>query len=224
MKILVPFFILAIIITYSCDKSSELDEFEPAFKEKYSLKGELNGVFTEFRLDTRGQGIRALSENHDSVEISRKVSFRSLSDNSLAVHIVRKVWVPKSLLVEKDTLLNDSENLYNPQFKNFEDFKNLFQPGIYSNSEKDRIYTFITIKKSEDDFDWYFSDNHPASSFSFSIDTLLSDSQNERIYVAGRLSSVNSSNDEDIKNVISLKDLEFSANFKNEYGFESNIE
>ena len=51
--------------------------------------------------------------------------------------------VPKSLLVEKDTLLNDSENLYNPQFKNFEDFKNLFQPGIYNNSEEDRIYTFV---------------------------------------------------------------------------------
>lgn len=144
MKILVPFFILAIIITYSCDKSSELDEFEPAFKEKYSLKGELNGVFTEFRLHTRGQGIRALSEDHDSVEISRKVSFKSLSDNSLAVHIVRKVMVPKSLLVEKDTLLNDSNNLYIPQFKNFEDFKNLFQPGIYNNSEEDRIYTFVS--------------------------------------------------------------------------------
>jgi hypothetical protein len=44
------------------------------------------------------------------------------------------------------------------------------------------------------------------------------------IYVAGRLSSVNSSNDENIKNVMSLQGFEFSANFKNEYGFESNIE
>lgn len=88
----------------------------------------------------------------------------------------------------------------------------------------DNLQVTVTIKKSEDDFDWYFSDNHPASSFSLSIDTLLSDSQSEMIYVAGKFSSINSSYDENIKNVMSLQDFEFSANFKNEYGFESNVE
>jgi len=220
MKKLALFLFLAIIVGYGCNKISEMDEIEPTFKEKYSLNGNVNGVLTEFRKSQEGQGIGSPLEDNDSIEFTRDVSFMSLSDDNLEVHIKRMVYVPKSLLVEQDTLLNGSIKMYKAQFKNFDDFKKLFQPGIYNYSNKDKIFTYVTIKKSEENFDWFFSYYQPTLEFSFSIDTLLIDSENEKIYIAGKFNSKNSSDNKDIKDIISLKDIEFSACFKNEYGFE----
>jgi hypothetical protein len=78
----------------------------------------------------------------------------------------------------------------------------------------------VTIKKTEEDMDWFFSYYQPSSEFTFSIDTLLIDSENEKIYIAGKFNSANSSDNKNIKDIISLKDIEFSACFKNEYDFE----
>ncbi|SHG04242.1 hypothetical protein SAMN05444274_1259 [Mariniphaga anaerophila] len=220
MKKLLLFLIVAITLIYGCNKNSELDEIEPTFKEKYSLDGQVNGVFTDFRKSTELQGIGSPLEDNDSIEFSRGVSFLSLSNDSFEVHIERRVFVPKAQLVEQDTLLNDSIKMYLPQFKNFDDFTKLFQPGIYNYSAKDKVFTFVTIKKTEENLDWFFSYYQPTSEFTFSIDTLLIDRQNEKIYIAGKFNSVNSSDNKDIKDIISLKDIEFSACFKNEYGFE----
>jgi hypothetical protein len=220
MKKLVLFLIVAITFIYGCNKNSELDEIEPTFKEKYSLDGQVNGVFTDFRKSQELQGIGSPLEDNDSIEFSRGVSFLSLSNDSFEVHIERRVFVPKAQLVEQNTLLNDSIKMYKAQFKNFDDFKNLFQPGIYNYSNKDKIFTYVTIKKTEEDMDWFFSYYQPSSEFTFSIDTLLIDSENEKIYIAGKFNSANSSDNKNIKDIISLKDIEFSACFKNEYDFE----
>lgn len=220
MKKLALFLIVSITFIYGCKKKSELDEIEQPFKEKYSLDGKVNGTFTEFTKSQEEQGIGSPLDDKDSIEFSRGVSFMALSDYNLEVHFKRSVYVPKSLLVEQDSLLNDSIKYYKAQFKSFSDFKNLFKPGIYNYSTKDRIFTYVTIKKSEENFDWFFSYYQPASVFSFSIDTLLIDSQNEKIYIAGKFSSINSSDNKENKN-ISLKDIKFSACFKNEFGFES---
>ena len=221
MKKLALLLIVAITFNYGCNKDSKINEPEPIFKEKYSLEGQVNGVFTDFRKSQEQQGIGSPLNDNDSIEFSRGISFMSLSDNNLEIHIQRTVYVPKSLLVEQDTLLNDSIKMYKAQFKNFDNFINLFQPGIYNYSDKDKIFTYVTVKKGENDFDWFFSYYQPPSEFIFSIDTLLIDRQNEKIYIAGKFNSANSSDNKDIKDIISFKNIEFSACFKNEWGYES---
>ena len=213
-KILLILLLLSAII--ACNDKSELEITEIEFKEKYSLSGYVNGVYTELHKSTETQGIT--QSVSDSVEIIKGISFNTYSDNTIEIQIYRDVLVPKSKLVNSNELLNDSIEKYIPQFNNFNDFANLFQPGEYDyNFTKDETYTVVITGKENMKF--YFSDYQPKSSFTFIIDTLLTNEEEEMIYISGEFNSVNSSNNPEIKDMIELTDMKFSLCLKNIYNW-----
>ena len=205
--------VLALIVIIGCEKDSDLKE--PEFVEQYYLSGYLNGDYMEFTKSGEGE---CISNNvvNDSIEICREVSFYGYNstDDLVTITISRHWYVPqeKILLEEEPT---DTLYKYTPSFIQFDDFANEFRVGSYDYSFiKDETFTTVTIGRENSTS--YFSYEQPSSDFSFIVDTLMVSEEQEMIYVAGNWNSVNSSEEPEHTNKMTLENMRFGYCLKNE--------
>lgn len=197
----------------ACEKDSDLKE--PEFVEQYYLSGYLNGDYMEFSKNGEGECINNNVIN-DSVQICREISFYGNNDTAelVTITITRQWFVPQGRILLKE---EPTEALYKytPSFIQFDDFANEFRLGSYDYTfMKDE--TFITVTIGRENSTSYFSYEQPGSDFSFTVDTLMVSQEQEMIYVAGNWNSVNSSDDPEHTNKITLENMRFGYCLKNE--------
>ena len=204
---------LSLIAIIGCKKDSDLNESK--FIEQYYLSGYLNGEYIEFTYNGANGNSVSNSAINDSIEIGREVSFHYENSGELyTVSIYRQWYVPQEKILLKDEP-TDTLYKYKPSFIQFDDFVNEFRVGSYGYSfMKDE--TFITVTIGRENSTSYFSYEQPNSDFSFMIDTLKISEEQEMIYVAGSWSSINSSNEPEHTNKITLENMRFGYCLKNE--------